>query len=74
MYQLIQLPFLFGNDTITNSVRKQRNWARWLLYRIKEAGLLEKAVSFLKVNPFPCRVEDRDTPSPPPLSWKKSPR
>ena len=74
MYQLIQFKtpsIIFGMDTISQigQEAKKLGAGRVLLVtgpRIKEAGLLEKAVSFLKGQSISVEiaVEDRDTPEP----------
>src|SRR4030043_1641151 len=74
MYQLIQFKtpsILFGMDTISQigQEAKKLGAGRILLVtgpRVKAAGILEKAVSFLKGQPIAVEaaVEDRDTPEP----------
>jgi alcohol dehydrogenase len=74
MYQLIQFKtpsIIFGMDTISQIGQEARKLGagRVLLVtgpRIKEAGLLEKAVSFLKGQSISVEVavEERDTPEP----------
>ena len=74
MYQLIQFKtpsIIFGMDTINQigQEAKKLGAGRVLLVtgpRIKEAGVLEKAVSFLKGQSISVEiaVEDRDTPEP----------
>lgn len=74
MYQLIQFKtpsILFGMDSISEIGReaKKLGAGRVLLVtgpRIKAAGVLEKAVSFLKSESISVEVavEDRDTPEP----------
>jgi alcohol dehydrogenase len=74
MYQLIQFKtpsILFGMDTISQigQEAKKLGAGRVLLVtgpRIKAAGILEKAVSFLKGESISVEVavEDRDTPEP----------
>ncbi len=74
MYQLIQFrtpSILFGMDTINQlgQEAKKLGAGRVLLVtgpRVKAAGILEKAVSFLKGESISVEVavEDRDTPEP----------
>jgi len=74
MYQLIQFKtpsILFGMDTISQigQEAKKLGAGRVLLVtgpRVKAAGILEKAVSFLKGESISVEVavEDRDTPEP----------
>ena len=74
MYQLIQFKtpsIIFGMDTLSQigQEAKKLGAGRVLLVtgpRIKEAGLVEKAVSFLKGQSISVEVavEDRDTPEP----------
>jgi alcohol dehydrogenase class IV len=74
MYQLIQFKtpsILFGMDTISQigQEAKKLGAGRVLLVtgpRVKAAGILEKAVSFLKGDSISVEVavEDRDTPEP----------
>ena len=74
MYQLIQFKtpsILFGMDTISEIGReaKKLGAGRVLLVtgpRVKAAGVLEKAVSFLRSESISVEVavEDRDTPEP----------
>jgi alcohol dehydrogenase len=74
MYQLIQFKtpsIIFGMDTLNQigQEAKKLGAGRVLLVtgpRIKEAGLVEKAVSFLKGQSISVEVavEDRDTPEP----------
>lgn len=74
MYQLIQFRtpnILFGMDTISQigQEAKKLGAGRVLLVtgpRVKAAGILEKAVSFLKGESISVEVavEDRDTPEP----------
>ena len=74
MYQLIQFKtpsILFGMDTINQigQEAKKLGAGRVLLVtgpRVKAAGILEKAVSFLKGESISVEVavEDRDTPEP----------
>jgi alcohol dehydrogenase len=74
MYQLIQFKtpsILFGMDTISQIGQEARNLGAGKVLmvtgpRVKAAGILEKALSFLKGDSISVEVavEDRDTPEP----------